>query len=180
MFPLCTRLLLGWLLILCIAPALALDPRDLDILRLRLGMGETEVIAHLAEQGITAVQRQPNRACTGDAAPWCRTVITARTRDGSLAIELADPVPAASSAESWVSSILYRLDGRGPNESEMIRMSVLNRFGPPNSLRPMTWCERPDPTGACPANRPHLTFEPGPDIGARLFLTAGLVGSSSH
>jgi hypothetical protein len=162
-------------LTLGIMPAAALDPRDLDILRIRLGMGETAVSAHLAEQGITSVQRQANRACPVDAIAWCRTVIVARTRDGSLTIELADPMPGAVLTEPWVSSILYRLDGRGPNESEMIRMSVLGRFGQPSSLRPMTWCEQPDPTGACPANRPHLVFEPGPDIGARLFLTAGLV-----
>lgn len=172
-----TAFLLGWWLILGIAPAAALDPRDLDILRIRLGMSEVEVIAHLAEQGITGVQRQPNRACTGDAAPWCRMMIVARTRDGSLTIELADPMPAAASADAWVSSIQYRLDGRGPNELEMIRMAVLDRFGQPSSLQPMTWCERPNSTGTCPPNRPHLVFEPGPGIGARLFLTAGLVAA---
>jgi hypothetical protein len=71
-----------------------------------------------------------------------------------------------------VSSILYRLDGRGPNEAQMIRTSVLDRFGDPSSLQPMSWCEHPGPTGACPTDQPRLVFELEPGTGCLLFLTA--------
>jgi hypothetical protein len=90
-----------------------------------------------------------------------------------LTIELADPLPAMMPSQPWVSGILYRLDGRGAGEAEMIRASVLDRFGHPTSMHPMAWCERAGADGVCPADKPRLTFEPGPGVACRLFLTVG-------
>lgn len=168
---------LGWCavaLALIADPAAGFNARDADILKLRLGMGETEVIERLQYQGITGTALlQRGRVCPDRVGAACLTTIVARTGDGVLTIELADPLPEMVPSEPWVRSILYRLEGRLPGEPEMIRAAVLEHFGEPSSRQPLAWCEHPGPTGLCAADRPRLSLEPGPGTATLLLLTIG-------
>jgi hypothetical protein len=141
-------------LILPAGSALALDPHKADILRLRLGMTEPEVLAQLAEQGIVLGGSQA--PCTEGAEPRCQRQLVARTRDGALTIEFAARTPAV---QPTTQRIRYRLQGRALGEATLVRGAMLDRFGPATSQEPLAWCiPQPDDPG-CAATRPRLTFE---------------------
>jgi hypothetical protein len=166
-----THLLAACCLVMAIRPAAALDPRDADILRLHLGMGEAEMMARLAEQG--AAMQDRGRLCADDHTPRCQTRIVAKTLDGTLTITLADPMPETATREPRVSSVLYRVSLRRASEATQIQESMIDRFGEPSSQSPLAWCGAPAPGHACPADRPRLSFEVGPGMSWLLALTAG-------
>jgi hypothetical protein len=157
----------GFLLLLFLglpSSAQGFDPRAVDIIHYRLGMTEGEVVAVLTRQGFydSAVRRM-GAPCA--AAPaQCVTMIEARTRDGELTF-------AFSGNPGTVARITYAFDARKPGEPEAVEQAVVARYGPPTTSHPMTWCDRAQPYGACPAGAPRLVFEHGPGVVRILTLT---------
>ena len=125
-------------ILLPVTPGKALDATGTDIIGLRLGMPERQIVAVLQHQGF-AVARDHG-------------ALTARTRDGQLTIDLA--------ANGAVRQIRYVFTGHGAGEPQTIRASMLDRFGPPDQAIPMAWCQAARPNGTCPASRASLTFRP--------------------
>lgn len=159
-------------LLLLAGPARGLDPHQVDILTLRLGMTEAEATDHLLAQGIPidaiAGQRHP---CPDTKLGTCLTSVTAPTRDGRLVLHFR---PGGQGAASHtVDSIVYTLKLRSFGEPAMIQTSVLGRYGPPNALDPPTWCARIERSGVCPIDQARLTFQSGatPDNAGTLTLT---------
>lgn len=148
------------------------DARKANILTLRLGMTEAEVMGALVAQGVVAsrVERE-HQPCPQMPEAGCLVRLKARTRDGWLTVSFAPPRP--NDPVERVGIIAYALDGRGPNEPALIRESVINHFGPPTVWKPMTWCQRPDAGGGCPAGRPRMTFGAGAGTSVILTLSAG-------
>ena len=132
-----------------------IDIRETDVLNLRLGIPRAEVEATLMRQGIPS-QRwdRHTRPCPADPATACLTELIAPTRDGKLAIGFA----AATGA---VRRIDYTFKANGAGEPDMIRRSVMRRFGEPSDLTETAWCPRITPKGTCPADGPSLRFWPG-------------------
>jgi hypothetical protein len=124
--------------LLAAAPAHGFDAAHVDIIGLRLGMQEPEIVDRLAHQGYTVSR-------TKDA-------IAANTRDGRLQIALSE--------EHGVTEIIYVFSGRGPGDPAKIRESVLIRFGDPDQAKPPTWCRTVRPDGICPPDQARLTFLP--------------------
>jgi hypothetical protein len=119
-------------------PSLAFDAAEASIIGLHLGMADTEVTAALRLQGYVV---------THDHG-----ALLARTLDGQLAVDIG---PDHATHE-----IRYTLRGTGVGEGEKIQASVLDRFGPPNQLKPMGWCRVLRRDGTCPVGAPSLTFRP--------------------
>lgn len=145
------------LLTLWVAAAAAPDPREMDILGLRLGMTRVEVIAHLVAQGVDRRQIRTERdPCPGNPAAGCVDQLTAPTHDGNLVIRfVADPRIVTETA--W--SIAYTLHGLLPNEPSIIRGAVLDHFGPPSGGNdPAIWCAHVSGASCAPANQPQMTF----------------------
>jgi len=149
-------------------PSWAFDPRGVDIIAYRLGMTEPEVLALLDRQGFRGSGfHRTDTPCPIAPGRRCTLELEARTRDGQLRFAFSpDPV------QPTVERISYVFDAKRPNEPEAVERSVLDRYGPPTSLSPMTWCDRRAGTGPCPANAPRLTFEPG--AGSSRVLTLSL------
>jgi hypothetical protein len=140
-------------------PALALNPLGVEILGLRLGMAAPEVISRLTNQGARDIIPGPAGASGIPAS------VKARTGDGNLLVEFA---PAGEARR-----ITYTLNAHGANETELIRASVVDRFGDPATSTPLTWCRAPDSNGVCPPGLPVLTFKPGQDVTRILTLWNG-------
>lgn len=154
-------LMLSW-------PSWAFDPRSVDIIAYRLGMTEAEVTALLERQGFRASGfHRSDTPCPGAPGRRCALDLDARTRDGSLRFVFS-PDPVLPTVER----ISYVFDAKRPNEPEAVERSVLDRYGPPTTQSPMTWCDRRAGTGPCPANAPRLVFEPG--AGSSRVLTLSL------
>jgi hypothetical protein len=167
-------LLTAGLLLLLAGRSEAFDAGSVDILTLRLGQSEDEVVARLADQGIGEARMQRQRhACPRNPAVICLAAIQARTRDGMLTITFGDATTGTASDVVFVHRIEYRLSGKGAGEPDMIRASVLNRFGEPSWRQPLAWCGRAARATGCPADQPRLTFEAGPGVSSLLTLTAG-------
>jgi hypothetical protein len=145
-----------------LSPTWAFDPLRADILTLRLGMTEVEVVGHLAAQGLVVT-----RGARCDA-PDCPPSIEARTRDGTLLIDFA--------SGGRVRRIANTFTGRGVNEDVIIRSAVVDHFGPPSAEAPLAWCRGPLLDGQCPLDQARLVFEPG--TGVRGILT--LAAASGH
>jgi hypothetical protein len=141
----CLALVLLWPL----RPAWALDPAAADILTLRLGMTDAEVITRLDTQGARIAR---------DGG-----TIRARTKDGDLRVAFDDG--------GRVSRIVYAFTGHGLNEAAAVREAVIERFGTPVAEAPLAWCRRPARDGACPADAPRLVFEQGAGQGPIGLLT---------
>jgi hypothetical protein len=133
---------------LAAGPIQAFEAAGADIIGLRLGMSESEVVAELAHQGYLA-----------HAAPQA---ITANTKDGRLQVVL--------SAEQGVREISYVLYDRGAGAPAKIRESIWGRFGDPDQATPPTWCRAVGRDGICPGDQAALTFLPA---SLTLRLTAG-------
>jgi hypothetical protein len=133
---------------LAAGPVHAFEAAGTDIIGLRLGMSESEVITELAYQGYT-VNRAPG-------------VITCDTKDGRLRVVL--------SADHGVTQIIYVFYGRGVGGPVKIREAVQTRFGDPDQAKPPTWCRAVGRDGLCPANQATLTFLPD---SLTIRLTAG-------
>lgn len=127
----------------------AFDPAGVDIIGLRLGMPEAEIV--------TTLQRQ------GFAVAHDHGALTARTRDGQLSIDLSEA--------QAVRLIRYTFSGNGVGEALKIRTSVLDRFGRPDQADPMVWCRAVGRNGVCPEDQASLTFLPAT---LTLVLRAGL------
>ena len=138
------RLLICLILLSVSKPSHALDLTKADILTLRLGMSEPDILSHLAVQGAQVTRGE---RC---GVSHCPDAIEARMKDGAMTI-LFEPGGGAR-------KIVYRFNGRGPNEDAIIRAAVLDHFGTPDLTVPLTWCARPP---ACPAGQPALTFVSG-------------------
>jgi hypothetical protein len=124
--------------ILAAAPARGFDANGTDILGLRLGMEEPEIIARLKSQGYFA-------SGTSDA-------IMADTKDGQLQVMLT--------AGRGATEIRYAFTGHRMNEPAVLRESVMLRFGDPNQAKPPAWCRAVGSDGRCPADQASLTFLP--------------------
>jgi hypothetical protein len=121
---------------LAAGPSNAFEATGADIIGLRLGMSESDVVTELAYQGY-AVSRVPG-------------VISCDTKDGRLRVVL--------SAEHGVMEIIYVFYGRGVGGPSKIREAVLTRFGDPDQATPPTWCRAVGRDGLCPADQATLTF----------------------
>jgi hypothetical protein len=146
--------------------ALALEPMTVDILTFRLGMTEAAVVQHLHEQGIDGpdIGRLDDICAPGDS---CAPVLIGRTRDGALTFAFT-----RDAADRFVTGqIVYRLPARRTGEPAAIQSATFDRYGPPNGVKPMSWCRTPDTDRRCPADRPRLSLERGP--GTMLVLTLG-------
>jgi hypothetical protein len=119
-------------------PAAAWEVANIDIVGLRLGMSEAQVVATLVHQGY-----QANRTTNA---------ITATTRDGQLRIEL--------STRRGVTEITYVLFNQGAGAPAKINESVLAQFGNPDQATPPTWCRAVRRDGVCPQDQAMLTFLP--------------------
>jgi hypothetical protein len=133
---------------LAAAPIHAFEAAGADIIGLRLGMSESEVVGALAHQGYVA-----------HPTPQA---ITASTKDGRLQVVL--------SAEQNVREISYVLYDRGAGAPAKIRESIWGRFGDPDQATPPTWCRAVGRNGICPVDQASLTFLPA---SLTLRLTAG-------
>ena len=116
--------------------ARAFEASGADIIGLRLGMSEADVVAGLAEQGYTAA-RGPD-------------AITTTTRDGRLQVVL--------SPERGVTEITYVFFWRGAGAPIKIHDSIVVRFGNPDQATPPTWCRAVGKDGICPANQASMTY----------------------
>jgi hypothetical protein len=123
---------------LAAAPAGAFDAAGADIIGLRLGMPEADVVAGLRQQGFS-IGRDHG-------------ALTARTRDGNLTIDLA--------GDQGVRQIRYVLASRASGEQEKIGGSIIDRFGMPDQAKPMAWCRAVGRDGFCPEDGASLTFQP--------------------
>lgn len=154
------------LIVAILAPAASqgFDPRHIDIIDYRLGMTEAEVTAVVARQGFfDAAFRREDAPCPADPARRCLSAIEAHTKDGTLVF--------AFSAEARVERITYSLDVRKPKAADLLERSVLDRYGPPMTTGPITWCLRRNDDGVCPPDAPRLTFDGGHGPVAVLTLT---------
>ncbi|HBK06323.1 MAG TPA: hypothetical protein DDZ81_10725 [Acetobacteraceae bacterium] len=115
----------------------AFDAQGADIIGLRLGMPEAEVVMALGHQGFSATRD--------------RDALIAKTRDGNLTIDLMG---------SRVHEIRYEFQARGAGEADKIATSILDRFGSPNQTNPMSWCQSNGRDGTCPPQAASLTFFP--------------------
>ena len=150
--------------ILAPAASQGFDPRHIDIIDYRLGMTEAEVTAVVERQGfLDSAFHRDDGPCPADPARLCVAAIEARTKDGALTF--------AFSAEARVERITYSLDVRKPKTAEMVERSVLDRYGPPTTTAPLTWCLRRNDAGQCPPDAPRLIFDPGHGPVAVLTLT---------
>jgi hypothetical protein len=118
--------------------ASAIDATSVDIIGLRLGMPDTEVVAQLSHQGYK-ISRTPEG-------------IAATTRDGHLQIALTP--------QRGVTEIRYVFNGHATGEPEVLHDAILTRFGNPNQTKPPTWCRVVGTNGICPENQPSLRFLP--------------------
>jgi hypothetical protein len=118
--------------------ASAIDATSVDIIGLRLGMQEPEIVAQLAHQGYK-ISHTPG-------------AIAATTKDGQLQIALTP--------QRGVTEIRYVFNGYAVGESEMLHQAILTRFGNPNQATPPTWCRSVGANGICPGNQPSLRFLP--------------------
>ncbi|WP_428487256.1 hypothetical protein [Rhodopila sp.] len=134
----------------------ALNPANLDIVGLRLGMAEPQVDALLLRQGIpiSRINRSVERCRSSQA---CDVMITASTKDGTLTISLNK---INIEADPTVGRIAYVLRGHAAGEAKIIEASVLERFGQPDQAVPMTWCQNPSANQICSAGQPSLRFVP--------------------
>ena len=119
-------------------PCNAFDPSGVDIIGLRLGMPEAQIVLTMRQQGF--------------AVAHDHGALIATTRDGRLTVDLTDDRTAAR--------ILYVFAGRGNGEPDKIRASVIDRFGPPAQAKPMRWCEKVGSDGLCPDTAASLMFAP--------------------
>ena len=149
--------------------AAALNPRDVDILGLRLGMTREDVIARLLAQGIPRVSIQDDQGeCPGPSTAACIDRMTAPTRDGTLLIRFS---AATGATEPTVWSIAYTLAGRMPGEPDMIRAAVLDHLGPPTGgTDPVIWCAQASGSECSPADQPQITFRRGAGTSSTLTL----------
>jgi hypothetical protein len=129
-------------------PAYAIEAAGAEIIGLRLGMSESEVVAVLAHQGYTA-------NCTADA-------ITATTLDGRLRVTV--------SGERGVTEISYAFYERGAGAPTKLGDALMSRYGEPNQANPPAWCRAVGRDGICPGSQASLTFLPA---SLTLRLTAG-------
>jgi hypothetical protein len=149
-------------------PALAFDPMSVDILTFRLGMTEAAVMQHLHAQGIDGpnIGRLDNVCAPADACP---PIVFGRTRDGVLTFAFT-----RDAADQFVTGrIVYRLPARRAGEPAAIQGATLDRYGPPNGAKPLSWCWIPD-ADRCPADRPRLSLERGPGTMHVLVLSDGV------
>ena len=158
-FPILAFLAFPW-------AALAFEPMTVDILTFRLGMTEAAVMQHLRAQGIDGPDiGRLDVICT--AGDICAPVLIGRTRDGALTFAFT-----RDATDQFVAGrIVYRLPARRAGEPAAIQGATLDRYGPPNGVRPMSWCRTPDTDRRCPADRPRLSLERGP--GTMLILILG-------
>jgi hypothetical protein len=162
-------LLLAGLLMLCgVSPSAALDPRNVDILGLHLGMSRQDLIGRLAAQGIARSRiHEEAQSCATDPAASCVQTLAAPIPDGTLLIRF---VVRAGPGSETVWSIAYTLAGRGAGEPEMIRNAVLDRFGPPTSNDPPVWCVPGSASGCSQPDQPQLMYNEGPGTSSTLTL----------
>jgi hypothetical protein len=133
--------------VLAAGPIHAFEAAGADIIGLRLGMSESEVIAELTHQGFATSRAQG--------------AITSDTKDGRLRVV---------SSSQRVTEIIYMFYGRGVGGPAGVQEAVLTRFGNPNQATPPTWCRAVGRDGLCPADQATLTFLPG---SLTMRLTAG-------
>jgi hypothetical protein len=124
--------------VLATTPACAFDATGADIIGLRLGMPEVDLVAGLKRQGFLVRQD--------------KGTLTATTRDGQITVQFAGDLGAQE--------IRYVFTGRLAGEPEKIRASVIDRFGAPDQAKPMTWCRAVGHDGLCPDDHASLTFKP--------------------
>jgi hypothetical protein len=117
-------------------PIRAFEAAGADIIGLRLGMSESEVVDGLAQQGYAVDS-------SGEA-------ISATTKDGRLQVAL--------SPGRVVTAISYAFFWRGAGAPTKIHDSILVRFGNPDQVNPPTWCRAVGHDGICPGNQASLTF----------------------
>jgi hypothetical protein len=148
----------------------ATPPGSFDILGLRLGMAEPQVDVVLLRQGVPAsrISREASPCQENDA---CDVTILAPTLDGTLTVKLVATAGAAA-VTPIVVRIAYTLKGTAMGETAMITSSVLGRFGSPDQVSPMTWCESVTADRACPANKISLRYSPET---LTVVLAAGLI-----
>ena len=148
----------------------ALEPSGVDILNLRLGMGVREVEAVLLSQAIDPKRwDRHTKPCPSAATGICLMEIVAPTRDGRLAIGFA-------ATDGTVRRVDYTFRANGAGEPEMIRASVLRRFGDPSDVTDTVWCGRISAVGTCPADRPTLRLGHGSGVTMVLSLSDGSGG----
>lgn len=151
----------GWLA----PPAAALEPRGIEIVGLRLGMPAPEVMTRLRAQAAQDMRLVPP-GCPEAAWMSCLSSMTARTRDGTLELQFGP-------AGAGVIRIGYTLAARGPNEQQVIRQAIRDRFGAPSVPAPARWCSVAAALRGCPDDSPRLELAEGPGTAMRLVLTAG-------
>ena len=163
-----------WLLVVALvalsqtAVMAELDPRQVDFLGLRLGMRLPSVVAVVSAQGFGGQRLQQDDApCPTDPSARCVTLLTSATKDGVLRIRFVAPAGPGSET-AW--SIAYTLAGRGVGEPDVIRATVLNRFGPPSGHDPLVWCAGTGSAGCNGADQPRLTYQEGPDTSSTVTL----------
>jgi hypothetical protein len=119
-------------------PAYAFDASRADIIGLRLGMSDDEVVAALQRQGFAL-----NRA---------HGSMVSTTKDGQLIIDQVDGF--------GVSQIRYTFKRNSPAVAEVLEASVIDHFGQPQRLKPMTWCQTRERDGLCRPDAASLTYLP--------------------
>jgi hypothetical protein len=126
------------ILALAASPGQAYDASRAEIIGLRLDMLDTEVLMTMRRQGF---------AVTHDHG-----ALVARTRDGQLTVDLTDT--------QAVRRIRYVFTNNGVGETQKIEESILDRFGPPDQMKPMGWCLALSRDGRCAEDGPSLIFQP--------------------
>jgi hypothetical protein len=119
-------------------PGRAFDVQGADIIGLRLGMQEAEIVARLTHQGFRPTHTPGT--------------ITAFTKDGQIRIGLLD--------DGSASQIRYVFGGNGAGEAEKIKDAIIERFGLPDRPKPMSWCRTTRSDGVCSRDVASLTFYP--------------------
>ncbi|MEI7712401.1 MAG: hypothetical protein WCI94_13265 [Rhodospirillales bacterium] len=152
---------------LTVGSARALELGGVDILNLRLGMAAAEVEAVLLSQAIDP--KRWDRQTMPCPSGTCLKELVTPTRDGRLAIGF-------TTIGGTVRRIDYTFRANGSGEPEMIRASVLRRFGDPSDVTDTVWCGRISAVGTCPADRPNLRLRRGAGVTMVLSLSDGSGG----
>ncbi|HEY5301180.1 MAG TPA: hypothetical protein VIJ55_10930 [Acetobacteraceae bacterium] len=151
-------------------PGVAAEPAHFAVMGVRLYMNAQEVLTSLYAQGVREDGVSEHvHPCALHVEVACTDTITARLPDGPIVIRFVDAPPGFNDGREAAFSIAYRPSG-STREAGGLRNVAEERFGPLSDAADGAWC-MPAAGGACPRDRPRMTFRRGGPGGAELALT---------
>lgn len=148
----------------------AAEPTHFAVMGVRLYMNAQEVLISLYAQGVREDGVNEHvHPCASHVEVACTDSITARLADGPIIIRFIDAPPGFNDGREAAFSIAYR-PSDPTSGAGALRNVAEERFGPLSDAADGAWCT-PAAGGACPKDRPRMTFRRGGPNGAELALT---------